>query len=386
MAKTKGIRQVAWLDCAGGGQVVVERGYAYIGHMRNPHGTSIVDVRDPRHPKLVAELSMPPASHSHKVRVGNGLMVTNMESLTSRVVRGERLPEGWRGGIRIHDVSDPERPRHILDWHCTHVPDGGPASGVHRFDFDGRYAYLSPTMEGYAGNIMLVLDLADPQHPVEVSRWWVPGQWTAGGEVPSWEGWAHRVHHALRYGDRLNVSLWHGGFAILDVSDLAKPRFISGLDWSPPFPWPTHSAVKVPFPIAGRQMLLVSDEDVARLPDCPPYPAAFMWLVDVTDERHPVQFSSYQLEDMPAEAQPPMTGCHQPVERIVGPEVPVTWFAHGLRIIDISRPHAMREAAYFLPDPPPGSDRVQANDVYVDERGLIYLIDRVRGLHVLERV
>ena len=81
-----------------------------------------------------------------------------------------------------------------------------------------------------------------------------------------------------------------------------------------------------------------------------------------------------------------MTGCHQPVERIVGPEVPVTWFAHGLRIIDISRPHAMREAAYFLPDPPPGSDRVQANDVYVDERGLIYLIDRVRGLHVLERV
>jgi hypothetical protein len=46
----------------------------------------------------------------------------------------------------------------------------------------------------------------------------------------------------------------------------------------------------------------------------------------------------------------------------------------------------MREAAYFLPDPPPGSDRVQANDVYVDERGLIYLIDRVRGLHILERV
>ena len=74
MARAKGIRQVAWHDCAGGGQVVVERGIAYIGHMRNPHGTSIVDVRDPRHPKLLAELKMPPATHSHKVRVGNGIM------------------------------------------------------------------------------------------------------------------------------------------------------------------------------------------------------------------------------------------------------------------------------------------------------------------------
>jgi hypothetical protein len=30
---------------------------------------------------------------------------------------------------------------------------------------------------------------------------------------------------------------------------------------------------------------------------------------------------------------------------------------------------------------------VQSNDVTVDERGLIYLLDRVRGcLHILERV
>ena len=28
---------------------------------------------------------------------------------------------------------------------------------------------------------------------------------------------------------------------------------------------------------------------------------------------------------------------------------------------------------------------MQSNDVTVDERGLIYLLDRVRGLHILER-
>ena len=39
-----------------------------------------------------------------------------------------------------------------------------------------------------------------------------------------------------------------------------------------------------------------------------------------------------------------------------------------------------------MPDLPPGSDRVQTNDVTVDARGLIYLIDRLRGLTILERV
>jgi len=34
---------------------------------------------------------------------------------------------------------------------------------------------------------------------------------------------------------------------------------------------------------------------------------------------------------------------------------------------------------------PAGSERVQSNDVAVDARGLFYLLDRVRGLSILER-
>jgi hypothetical protein len=45
----------------------------------------------------------------------------------------------------------------------------------------------------------------------------------------------------------------------------------------------------------------------------------------------------------------------------------------------------MKEVAYFVPDVPQGSERVQSNDVTVDDRGLMYLLDRVRGLHILER-
>jgi len=59
---------------------------------------------------------------------------------------------------------------------------------------------------------------------------------------------------------------------------------------------------------------------------------------------------------------------------------------HDARIIRIDgRPHAPKEIAYYLPDVPQGSDRVQSNDVFVDGRGLIYLLDRVRGLNILER-
>ena len=39
-----------------------------------------------------------------------------------------------------------------------------------------------------------------------------------------------------------------------------------------------------------------------------------------------------------------------------------------------------------MPDLPLGSDRVQSNDVTVDARGLIYVIDRLRGLTIVERV
>ena len=42
MSSAKGLRQVGYLDCPGGGQIVVAGTTAFIGHMRAPAGTSIV--------------------------------------------------------------------------------------------------------------------------------------------------------------------------------------------------------------------------------------------------------------------------------------------------------------------------------------------------------
>jgi hypothetical protein len=51
-------------------------------------------------------------------------------------------------------------------------------------------------------------------------------------------------------------------------------------------------------------------------------------------------------------------------------------------IINSRRP---REVGHFLPDVAEGSQRVQSNDVTTDDRGLFYLLDRLRGLTILER-
>ena len=74
------VHELSCLDIQGGGQVCVHNGYAYIGHMTPPDGTSVVDVSDPNHPKVVATIPPPDEySHTHKVRVAGNLMITNVE-------------------------------------------------------------------------------------------------------------------------------------------------------------------------------------------------------------------------------------------------------------------------------------------------------------------
>jgi hypothetical protein len=62
----------------------------------------------------------------------------------------------------------------------------------------------------------------------------------------------------------------------------------------------------------------------------------------------------------------------------------VTWFGGGLRIVDIADPLAPREVGHFIPEPSRGYASPQSNDVDVDARGLIYLLDRNQGLDILE--
>ena len=371
MANAKNTTLLANFDCPGGGQVWVEGTTLYVGHQRNPSGTSIYDVADPRNPKLLSTIDVPAGWHSHKVRVANDIMIVNHERLGA-----DTTPE-FGGGLGIYDVSDPRKPREIAKWR-TH------GKGVHRFDFDGRYAYISPTAEGFVGNICMILDMQDPANPQEVSRWWIPGQWKAGGEEYPWDNWTPpRCHHPLRVGDRLYTSYWHHGFYILDISDLSKPKAVSGLNTSPVYPHPTHTCLVIREPVKGRRVMVVADEDVAKLWPAAP---AFAWVYDITEERVPVPIATWQVPGLDPDGapQPPFMGCHQPSERFNGTVIPFAWFSKGLRIVDFKDPYAPKEVGFYEPDAPPGCALSSSNDVTIDSRGLIYLVDRQRGVDIIE--
>ena len=60
------------------------------------------------------------------------------------------------------------------------------------------------------------------------------------------------------------------------------------------------------------------------------------------------------------------------------------WFAGGLRILDVADPYLPQEVGHFVPEPVNGQPAPQSNDVEVDARGLIYVIDRLQGFDILE--
>ena len=62
-------------------------------------------------------------------------------------------------------------------------------------------------------------------------------------------------------------------------------------------------------------------------------------------------------------------------------------FNAGVRAYDIKDPHAPREVAWFVPPKPDSSPvpTAQINDVFVDNRGIVFAVDRhAGGLYALE--
>jgi hypothetical protein len=248
---------------------------------------------------------------------------------------------------------------------------------------DTRYAYISTEMDGFIGNILVIYDLADPASPQEVSRWWMPGQHLAGGEVPTWPGYRNRLHHALRQGDELWAAVWHAGMRVIDVSDITAPRTVGAYDYHPPFPEPTHTFLKVPFPVAGRDLAVVADEEHDHTPG---QLHAGLWTFDVADRANiqPVGMFHLSERDSPFAGKGARFGLHQFQERLSDTRLYCAWFGGGLRVIDIADPALPVEVGHYIPEPCGGQSAPQTNDVDVDARGLVCIIDRNAGFDILE--
>jgi hypothetical protein len=78
----------------------------------------------------------------------------------------------------------------------------------------------------------------------------------------------------------------------------------------------------------------------------------------------------------------PLPTCWQSDQIVLG-----TFFNGGLRAFDIANPYQPKEVGVFLPPAPSlaPTGTIQLNDVFVDERRVVYTVDRhAGGLYILE--
>ena len=195
-----------------GVQVMVHKGYAYIGHIFSK-GFSVIDVRDPKAPKFVAHHAAPANTWTLHLQVADDLLlvVHNKDMFAQPELAEEKnyykgsvdhhaaeKPEArnWSAGMAVYDVSKPAEPRQI-----GFMPVDG--TGLHRIDYvGGRWAYASALLDGFTDYIMIAIDMADPKKPALAGKYWLPGMNKAAGEVPNWPSKNGRfgLHHPDRAG------------------------------------------------------------------------------------------------------------------------------------------------------------------------------------------
>ncbi|MBA0184098.1 hypothetical protein H0261_10135 [Pectobacterium versatile] len=385
-----------------GVQVMVHRGYAYIGHMVS-QGVSIVDVRDAKNPKPAGFIAAPPGTWNIHLQTHDDLLlVVNARDLfadasfaeekvyytrsVADTVSTKQQDKSWSAGLRIFDISTPDNPREI-----SFLPLDG--IGIHRIWYvGGRWAYVSALLDGYSDYIFLTIDLADPQRPEVAGRYWLPGMHTAGGETASWpEGKRYALHHAIISGDTAYGSWRDGGLTLLDVSDRTNPQLISHRNWSPPFGGGTHTAL----PLPDRDLLIVLDEAVL---DNQEDGEKLIWVFDIREPSNPVSIATFP---QPKEADYVKKGAHfgphnlhenRPGSFISSSLIFATYQNAGVRAYDISNPYQPKETGALVPAAPdrmvdkrPGRPQIiQSCDVFVDANGIIYSTDYNAGLSIIE--
>ena len=369
-ADISGFRQLgqSTLGGYGDGMQVMRTGDAlYVAHFGpSGMGTSILDVSDPADPGLVHQMRAPEGSHTHKVQLADGLLVTNHEAFRGGV------PE--RVGMAIYDTTDPFEPVEIGFWNSTGL-------GVHRIVYEGGpYAYVSARPDGFPERIWVIVDLSDPEHPTERARWWWPGMHES--ESQTWpEGESRSVHHAMVSGDRAYVGFWDSGMVILDISDLDDIGVISHLQWE--VGGHTHTALPMP----GRDVVVVTDEALSNNCEGDPH---MVRVVDISDESNPEVASICPVPEGDFCDRGLRFGAHclhenRPDSYRSAEVVFATYFNGGVRVYDVADPVNPTEIAHWIPECPPGQPAAQINDVWVGEDLLVYATDRVNGgVYILE--
>ena len=363
----------------------------WLAHESAPKNFTAVDVTDPRAPRVIVQTDLPHAQmRSNSLEVSGDLM-----AVAYQVTRFGLKPAGFE----LFDISEPERPRSVSSFDAS-----GPHSrGCHALWFvDGSTVHMAcadPELKPLNPNddqIYRIVDVSNPSKPTALGRWHLPGT-MAGDDAPPPERLApqfdagFRAHNTNVYPerpDRCYLGYLDGGMMVLDISDRSRPKMLSRWSNSPPYNGFTHTVL----PLFSRGLLVVTDEAIQdNGADWP----KLVWLLDARDERNLISIGTLPVTGVKpllhgggrcgahnVHENPPGAGAWRSDDIVLG-----TFFNAGVRAYDVRDPHEPREVAYFVPPTPQGSaaGAVQINDVFVDDRGIVFAVDRhAGGLYVLE--
>jgi hypothetical protein len=410
------------------------------------NGTSIVDVTNPRRPRYLKHLPGPSgegeAGGAQMVRIcdgggPNGLPLGVSGRTYMLRSQGEIAHQVW-------DVTNPSNP--VLVSTPVEGLDGTHKSW---WECNTGIAYLVSGLPGWRTNRMTqVFDLSNPAVPRHIRDYGLVGQQPGStgpvpqslhgpistGPPPGIRGVANRIYFGhgtgsngiLQIVDRLKLidPATNGcppsgpNFRTNPTAaDLLCPQ-LGRLDTSPTMGAHTvypllRQTVPEFVPNLGGPVrdiiVLVNEAGGGSGAGRCTGNRQLVYMVDITTESTPMGVANFQVPEASGDFcnRGGRFGAHASNENFTplyyGKLVFVSWFNAGVRAIDVRDPWSPREAGFYIPATTAKTDircttipvngvpteicnfAIQTNNVEVDDRGLIYAVDRANtGMHILK--
>jgi hypothetical protein len=373
-------------------------------------GTLILDVSDPAKPVTLAHIT---GSEDAANREGSGAQMNRVCAINGKTYLLRSF-----GSVRheLWDVTDPAAPEFIVN-----VADG--LTSVHKnwWECDTGIAYLVVERPGWRSRMTSIYDLKDPHNPVFIRDFGLDGQQSDS----AMEHAPIDLHGPIVLGNRVYFGYGSSRGGIIQIVDrekllkgpvepttenLAYPQIGGRLDIAP------YYGAHTTFPVVGmeiadyrdnlrgatRNFLVMPSE--ATQNECREFRHG-VFFVDITHPETPMPVANYQVPEAEGDfcGRGGRFGPHAVNESMTPiyykKIVFISYFNAGVRALDIRNPYQPREIAHYIPATNGGTMpscvvdneikrckiAVQTNNVEVDDRGYIYIVDRMgTGMHILE--
>ena len=220
-----------------GVQIMVHRGYAYVGHIFSK-GFSRHRRARPGEPEdgqlrrraaqhlepALPDLRRPAARRPQQGHV-RAARARRREELLQGLGRpsrqaGSRPARNWSAGLAVYDISKPDEPKQI-----GFMPVEG--TGLHRLWYvGGRWAYASALLDGFSDYILITIDMADPTKPAlgrQILAARHERRRRRDDELADQER-PLRLHHAIIHDDIAYCAWRDACLVVVDVKDQGQPE------------------------------------------------------------------------------------------------------------------------------------------------------------------